>query len=100
MHGGAGEDLMNGNEGNDRLFGDDGDDVMWGGPHHDHLWGGWGDDYLDVRPRPQTTVRADIIRHSKNELMKLRAISASLFLVPGGGAMGRSLRPAPSLGSR
>jgi len=55
MHGGAAEDLMNGNAGNDRLFGDDGDDVLWGGPHHDHLWGGWGDDYLDVRPRPEMT---------------------------------------------
>jgi hypothetical protein len=52
MHGGAGDDLMNGNNGNDRLFGDDGDDALWGGLHHDHLWGGWGDDSLDVRPRP------------------------------------------------
>ncbi len=72
IHTGPGEDLANGNTGDDHVWlGDnftaitagktgvllahDRVDAGWGGGGHDHLWGGYGADYLDVRPRSQSS---------------------------------------------
>ncbi len=57
MHGGAGKDIMNGNGGDDRLFGGDDSDAVWGGPDHDIMFGGYGNDYLDVLPRLERTIK-------------------------------------------
>ncbi len=60
VHGGPGADIINGDGGlnlpatvdNDVVFGGDDNDVVWGGRDSDWIWGGYGDDNLDVKPRP------------------------------------------------